>query len=332
MSHPQSQVVHGHVVHSEDEPLERVPRATHPAAAPAGLLSGVGEVVRAALRVAALARRHSGPLALAAAPLARVVTGTAGRAPVALRVGGRDLAPDADLLARAHPGAGGHLLVLVPGAGEDERVWDGGVDRTGATYADRLAATLGWTPLVLRHDHGHEVAATGVVLASLLQRVVDGWPVPVERIALVAHGSGGLVVRAAGGLHASTDLGWQHLVSDVVLLGTPTLGVTAPSLSGAVGRQLDEQLAGIAVVDQVLLDAPPLGHARYVAVNDTVSTRADPLGGLVGGLLWWRHRTPGRPRQAHDLFPTADRFVVEAAGAPLVNHPEVHRALLDWLA
>lgn len=330
MNPSHSDVVHGHVVHAEDEPLERLPEPAQPAGGPAGLIAGVGEVVRAALRLAALARRHAGPLAIAATPLARVVVGTTDRVPVALRVDGRDVEPEA--LAAGAPHAGGHLVVLIPGAGEDEQAWQAGSDSTGATYADRLAATLGWTPVLLRHDRGHEVAATGVVLSSLLQRLVDSWPVPVERIALVGHGTGGLVVRSAGGLRALTDGPWQDLVTDVVLLGTPTLGVTAQSLSGSVGRRVDEQLAGIAVVDAAVLDAPLLEHARYVAINDVVSTRANPIGRLVGDLLWWRHRTPGRPRQARDLFPTAERFEVSAAGAPLANHPEVHSALLDWLA
>ncbi len=48
------------------------------------------------------------------------------------------------------------------------------------------------------------VRANGVALAALMQRVVDEWPVPVTRVALVGHSMGGLVIRAAGAVSRGT--------------------------------------------------------------------------------------------------------------------------------
>ena len=68
-----------------------------------------------------------------------------------------------------------------------------------------------------------------------------------------------------------------------------------------------------------------------VNVAERPLLRPGPLGSLLGGVVWWRHRRGGRPRHVVDLFPEAESFEL-APGEPLTNRRDVHDALLRWLA
>lgn len=270
--------------------------------------------------------------------------------PMALRLGGRDVAPTAAGLAAAYPDAGGRLVVLLHGLFENEAVWDTRREQTGTTYAERLAEQ-GWTPLLLRANTGLPVRENGVALAALLQRVVERWPTPVSRIALVGHSMGGLVFRAAGAVEAALDDGatdWNDLVSDVVTLGTPHLG--APIAWGighgsrglgllpetaAFGRLLDWRSRGVHdLVGGLTDDVAPLPHARYRLVAATLSaSERHPVGHLVGDLLVRPGSAYGRDRAGRTLFPGAEVLHVGRTDHfGLLNHPEVLAALERWLA
>ena len=257
--------------------------------------------------------------------------GPAARRAVAVRHDGRDLALGAESIAAAFPQATDRILVLVPGAGEDERVWHTAVEQTGASYGDRLAHLLGWTPVALRHDLGADPAGSGLELSALLQQLVDGWPVEPDRIVLLGHGAGGLVARSACAVRAVGRIPWTDLLTEVVALGTPYLAVSRQPLSRGVGRAIDEALAGIVVAGPELVDVPPFPGVDYVLITDRVQSRGNPIGRALGELLWWRHRQPLGRREVHDLFPTAERFEVATTRQPLVNHTDVHDALLRWL-
>ena len=49
----------------------------------------------------------------------------------------------------------------------------------------------------MRANSGLPLAENSVDLAGILTGLVQEWPVPVRRIALVGHSMGGLVVRGA---------------------------------------------------------------------------------------------------------------------------------------
>lgn len=270
------------------------------------------------------------PLALAA-PLVR--SRAADREPVVLRSAGRSVGLDRASLAGAFPHATGRLLVLVPDGADDESSWSAGVNRTGGTYASRMAHLLDWTPVHLNIDPDTGPAQLAVELSAILQRLVEGWPCDVGRIAFLAHGSGGLVVRSACGVANHAPEPWHELVSDVIALGTPHLAVPAARrLAPTTSRDLEERLAGVTTVDRADPDVPGLDHATYAVVTPRNRVERSLVGGLLGNVLWWRQRTTLRPRRAHALFPTAEVHHVETGEAGLVNHPDVHTALLAWLA
>ena len=79
---------------------------------------------------------------------------------------------------------------------------------------------------------------------------------------------------------------------------------------------------------------PPLPHARYhlVAATLTASQR-HPVGDVVGDLLVRPRSAYGRDRRGRTLFPEADVLHVGRTDHfGLLNHPEVHAAMRDWLA
>ena len=82
------------------------------------------------------------------------------------------------------------------------------------------ADDLGITPVFVRYNTGRHVSENGASLAALLDELVAGWPVQVERIAIVGHSMGGLVARSA--CHHGGD--WSDRVSHVISLGTPHMG------------------------------------------------------------------------------------------------------------
>ena len=208
--------------------------------------------------------------------------------PMAVRVrGARRRRRRRTALAAAYPQATGQLVFFLHGLCENESYFRRDRERTGTTYAEMLEG-LGWTPLMLRANTGLPLRENGAALTALVQRVVDGWPVPVTRIALVGHSLGGLVIRAAGAVADEVDEPWRDRVTDVITLGTPHLG--APIAWGighgsrglgrlpetaAFGRILDWRSQGVHdLVAGLAEDVPPLPHARYHLVAATADRLA----------------------------------------------------------
>lgn len=270
--------------------------------------------------------------------------------PMAVRHDGADVWPERPELSEAFPSATGRLVVFLHGLCENESYWNRHRDRTGTTYGESLAAE-GWTPVFTRANTGLSLRENGVALAALMQRLVDEWPVPVTRIALVGHSLGGLVIRAAGAVAAApsgpSDTDWNQLVTDVVTLGTPHLG--APIAWGighgsrglgrlpetaAFGRILDMRSVGVHdLVAGLAHDVPPLPHARYRLVSATLTASPEhPVGYVVGDLLVRQRSAYGRDRRGRELFPGAETLHVGSTDHfGLLNHPEVLASLRTWL-
>ena len=276
-------------------------------------------------RAAAVARRET--------PLDRFLPTREDAPPVTLRAAGEEVAPEPESLERAFPHATDRLAVFVSSIGSSERTWSFHHDQMGGTYASRLAGVLGWTPVFVRVDAQATVAEAGVALAAALQRVTDEWPVDLTRVAVLGHGAGGLVGRAACGLRNLAEHPWTRLVSDVLVLDTPTLAKsTGHRVASRAAAGLDHLLAGVTDAAAAGLDVPLLDGARYVVVTDEAKEAGNALGRVFGSLLWWRQAATGRRQEARQLFPEAEHFTVSTSEFSLVNHPDVHRFLLSWLA
>ncbi len=272
--------------------------------------------------------------------------------PMAVRVAHRDVPPAPAELAAAFPAATGRLVVLLHGLCENESYWNLHRERTGTTYGEALTE-LGWTPVYLRANTGLPIRENGAAIAALLRDVVASWPVEVERIALIGHSMGGLIMRAGLNVLALSSLvepveTWTDRVTDVVTLGSPHRG--APIAWGighgsrllgllpetsAFGRILDKRSEGVRdLVDGYVDELPPLKEARYRLVAATVTESArHPVGSIVGDYLVRPRSAVGRDRRGAELFPDAESLHVGRTDHfGILNHPDVLTALKRWLA
>lgn len=283
-----------------------------------------------------------------------VAEGSALAIETGVRHEGRDLPLEPGALAAAYPSASDALVVFVHGLCETEHYWDRRSrprrpdGSTAPSYGARLAAEHGWSPIYVRANTGLPIAETGIALSSLLTRLVDAWPTPVRRIALVGHSMGGLVARAACAVSTPHDRDWTHRVTDIVTLGAPHLG-SPVERSIARGMRLAEKVPELAPYSRIFgqrsagvldlhdglpQDVPHVPHARYrlVAATLTRSPR-HPLAATVGDLLVPYRSAAGLLPHGEEMFPGAE--VLHVPGADhfdLLNHDAIHEALDSWLA
>ncbi|HEX4110355.1 MAG TPA: hypothetical protein VHX88_19650 [Solirubrobacteraceae bacterium] len=283
--------------------------------------------------------------------------------PMSVRVDGRAVELDAAALADAFPAATGRLCVFVHGLMETEHAWRRGTEEP---YATALQRELGLTPIELRLNTGRRVSSNGRALCELMQRLNDSWPCPVEQIAFVGHSMGGLVARSACHHAAGEGVPWVSSVRQLVSLGTPHHG--APLEQGVhvasaaldllpetrpISRLLRRRSGGIrdlrrgSLVDEdwsgrdpdalraaAVAEVPLLAGATHCFVAATVTRDPrHPLGRLVGDALVLSASASGWGRTRR--LPFADEHGLLIGGAnhfALLNHPEVHRRLREWLA
>lgn len=218
--------------------------------------------------------------------------------PLAIAMGfrraGRPLVPERSALRSSLTDATPSLLVLLHGLCMNDLQWQ----RAGHDHGAALARDLGYTPVYLHYNSGLGVSTNGRILAPLMERLVDAWPVPIERLVMVGHSMGGLVARSAihhGALVQRGGLRWPARVDDLVCLGTPHQG--APL-----------ERAGHGV--EVLLGAAPyaaplarLARVRSAGINDL--RQGNVVSALPGD--------DGRHRSAHVGLPNGTRCHAVAA-------------------
>lgn len=285
--------------------------------------------------------------------------------PMALRYGGESLAmnPPAALAAQLGSVASTHLVLMIHGLCMNDGQWR----RAGHDHGDHLAKALGCTPVYLRYNTGRHVSTNGRELATHLERLVAGWPVPLERITVIGHSMGGLVARSA--VHAARETGqrWPGLLRELVFLGTPHHGApleraghgvdlllaatpfTAPFTR--LGKIRSEGITDLRHGDVV--DADWQGHDRFASAEDhrmplplpegvacfTVAATLAGQRGLLAdrltgdGLVPLRsalgqHEDPARKL----IFARDSQHIVYRTGhLDLLSSPDVAARLLAWL-
>ena len=244
------------------------------------------------------------------------------------------------------------LLVQVHGLCMNDRQWR----RNGHDHGEQLARALGYTAIHLRYNSGLSIASNGRAFSALLQQLLDGWPVPVERFAILGHSMGGLVTRAA--MHEGTQRAqpWLRQLDQVVFLGTPhhgapleraghllqqTLGLTpwtAPfvrvgNLRSAGIRDLRHGAISDDPAHRRAAIPLPAGVRAYAVAGSRSTTRGGralrgdglvPVPSALG-----EHRDPQR-RLA--IAPTRQRVVEGTGHLDLLDSQEVYRQLQRWLA
>lgn len=137
-----------------------------------------------------------------------------------LRREGRALVLEPGALAKAVPGARRHAVVLVHGLCMADVGWA----RHGHDHGAALARDLDCTVTYLHYNSGLHISTNGRTLAGILDALVRAWPVPLERLTIIAHSMGGLVTRSACHHARCTGSSWVERLGEIVFLGTPHLG------------------------------------------------------------------------------------------------------------
>ena len=137
-----------------------------------------------------------------------------------LRRGGLPLSIARPALGAAIPTAGRKLVVLLHGLCMNDQQWT----RDGHDHGTMLERDGGFTPVYLHYNTGLHVSANGRALAALLETLINAWPEPVARLAIIGHSMGGLVARSACHYAALAGHAWPQRLDRLVFLGTPHLG------------------------------------------------------------------------------------------------------------
>lgn len=259
---------------------------------------------------------------------------------MAVRKDGRDLT-HADLRT-SFPHATGDVAVFLHGLCEDDAAWSVSRERVGSTYAEELAE-LGWTVLMLRANTGLPIATNAGSLDHLIHRIDTHWPVPIERIALIGHSQGGLVMRTATAL---SDAAWVGKVTDLITLGAPHHGshIARAATSGsaalrrlpetaAFGRILERRSGGIRDLDKGLpFDVAVPEHIRVRLVSSSLGQH--PSGWVataLGDLLVQPQSALGSRNGRRRLAAANTLHLGRTHHFTLLNDPRIHVALREWL-
>lgn len=220
----------------------------------------------------------------------------------------------------------------------------------GAVLAEQIEG--GATPLKLRYNTGRAIYRNGEALADLLETLVANWPVPVERIILMGHSMGGLLIRSACYYGAARQQSWLKHLESCVYIGSPhdgswlARGATAAANSiqkvprdylKVVGEVIDLRSEGIRNLNRgdVLeegTEEPPLlpGVRHFVVCGLLTRSRSNPVNALFGDALVQESSAQGQERSGWNLagmttFPGIDHI-------RLAHHPKVSEQLVEWLA
>lgn len=289
-------------------------------------------------------------------PREGAVAAVLGAAPETRREG------DTDAAATPDPRPARELIVFVHGLSATEWSWClGGATHWGdptATFATKLRAERGALPLYARYNTGRPVTDNGAALHAWLGRVTAAARAaerPVERLVLVGHSLGGLVVRDAVARAVADDAPWLPTLKAAACLGSPHQGAplerVAHALTGALalipspGAQVPATLlnlrsAGIRDLgpgDRARPAAAPwhgptlprLPHLRWLLVATTLTERPDSVAAtLLGDGLVPRRSALGPAKGRPDVQVEVFGGIQHAA---MQNHPKVYAALRDWL-
>lgn len=265
-------------------------------------------------------------------------------------------------LAQAIPQASAHVVILVHGLSMSELGWR---DKDNTDIGSRLNDEQNCTPLYLRYNSGRHISTNGKELTTLLQQLVEAWPVPLESLSLIGHSMGGLLIRSACWYADKEKSEWLGKLTRVMCLGTPHHGSPVAKAGHALNRAMEatpyvkplafgrKRSAGIKDLRHGdLLDedwqgnpsssakhdkrtpVPLLPDIDYYFIAATLGRDAlDPLGHALGDLLV----RMGSALGAHDddlhtlkVKPENCRLFHEKNHIDLLTDGLVQQQIIDW--
>ena len=283
---------------------------------------------------------------------------------MAVRKDGGDIPVSPWPIGEAFRDATSHIVLFVHGLCESDESWNTVTRSTGTTYGQRIKDKTDGTPVFIRYNTGLRVSENGKHLDWLIRQLVASWPTDVTRITLVGHSMGGLVVRAATNHATGSGQTWQHLVRDVVCLGTPHTGAALEKVAHVGSRVLHffpesrpfgtilnsrsggildlrhgyitkEEWEGQDLTQLWGLDriaAAPLPHAEYHFVIATLgATKRHPFSRVLGDLLVHFSSASGMGRSGPIVDGARLEYLPSTHHFALLNHPRIADWLVQWL-
>lgn len=87
------------------------------------------------------------------------------------------------------------------------------------SYGTKLQAEHGFTPLFLRYNSGLSLEKNGRNFSTLINKLVDKYPIKIEEIVLIGYGMGGQVISHAQYAADKSSATWLHSLSRCLYLG-----------------------------------------------------------------------------------------------------------------
>ena len=238
--------------------------------------------------------------------------------PMQLRVGGVPLPLDRTEIAQLLPRPRERVVVMVHGLCMSDATWN----RQEHDHGQSLARDLQADVVYLNYNSGRHISTNGAEFATLLERMVEEWPVPLHDLVLVGHSMGGLIIRSACSAGEGFGHGWMRLLRALVFLGTPHHGTplergghgvdmlfSSSPYTVAFARLGQIRSAGItdlrhgSVLDNDWRGRERFGHAGYLQHVQPLP-RDVPAFAIAGSLSKAAPRHGGRPR-GDGLVPVA---------------------------
>jgi len=256
---------------------------------------------------------------------------------MALRKDGMRVAIERDALAAAFPSPARKIVVLMHGLCMNDLMWS----REGHDHGAALARDLGYTPVYIHYNTGQPIATNGRELDALLDALVRQWPSPIDRLAIVGHSMGGLVVRSACESAASADHAWLARLDALVFLGTPHKGAPLERAGAWV-----DYLIG---VSPYTAPFARLGKLRSAGIQDLrhglrsgMPLPSNVRTYAIAGSTQHSAGKPGNRVRGDGLVPVSSAFGVEMPEAhrwvaygtghlDLLQSSEVYERMKSWL-
>jgi pimeloyl-ACP methyl ester carboxylesterase len=157
--------------------------------------------------------------------------------PMQFKYQGKTLPLQSKAIKEVYSKPSGKILLMVHGLCMDDIQWN----RSGHNHGELLAKEFNSSPIYLRYNSGLHISENGLAFNSLLETLVQNWPVPIEEITILAHSMGGLVTRSAYNYGSLAQKTWTKHLKKIIFLGTPHLGAPLER----VGNHVDYLLEAI---------------------------------------------------------------------------------------
>jgi pimeloyl-ACP methyl ester carboxylesterase len=224
---------------------------------------------------------------------------------ISLRRNGRPLEIDRDARKADISEPTGKLLLLAHGLCLNDLQWK----RKGHDHGAALARELGYTPVYLHYNTGLHVSENGRMLACLLEKLFEQWPLPIEELAIIGHSMGGLVSRSAYQYGTGASHHWPRHLRRLLFLGAPHHGAPLERLGNWVNTLLEispysspfarlGKIRSAGITDMRygnLLDQDWKGRDRFASAQDIRAPLPLPAGVQCYAIAATRRQTVENP-------------------------------------